>query len=54
MKTGYRKQAIFDIYLGKVRIDGQDFDIPVHVGEGSFSASFQCWYRVNWQFQLKS
>ncbi|MBD2513979.1 aspartyl protease [Nostoc sp. FACHB-973] len=26
--------AEFDIYLGKVRIDGQDFDIPVHVGEG--------------------
>jgi len=25
--------AEFDIYLGKVRIDGQDFDIPVHVGE---------------------
>ncbi|MCC5653034.1 aspartyl protease [Nostoc sp. XA013] len=24
--------AEFDIYLGKVRIDGQDFDIPVHVG----------------------
>lgn len=26
--------AEFDIYLGKVRIDGQDFDIPVHVGQG--------------------
>lgn len=26
--------AEFDIYLGKVRIDEQDFDIPVHVGEG--------------------
>jgi predicted aspartyl protease len=25
--------AEFNIYLGKVRIDGQDFDIPVHVGE---------------------
>lgn len=24
----------FDIYAGKVRIDGQDFDIPVHVGAG--------------------
>jgi predicted aspartyl protease len=24
----------FDIYAGKVRIDGQEFDIPVHVGEG--------------------
>ncbi len=26
--------AEFDIYLGKVRIDGKDFDIPVHVGQG--------------------
>jgi predicted aspartyl protease len=24
----------FDLYAGKVRIDGQDFDIPVHVGAG--------------------
>ncbi|MFE1748236.1 aspartyl protease [Coleofasciculus sp. H7-2] len=24
----------FDIYVGKVRIDGQEFDIPVHVGDG--------------------
>ena len=24
----------FDIYLGRVRIDGQDFDIPVNVGAG--------------------
>jgi predicted aspartyl protease len=24
----------FDIYLGKVRIDGQEFDIPVHAGAG--------------------
>ncbi|MBD2040406.1 aspartyl protease [Microcoleus sp. FACHB-672] len=24
----------FDIYLGKVRIDGQEFDIPVNVGAG--------------------
>jgi predicted aspartyl protease len=24
----------FDIYAGKVRIDGSEFDIPVHVGEG--------------------
>ncbi len=23
----------FDIYLGKMRIDGQDYDIPVHVGK---------------------
>ncbi|MBE8990039.1 aspartyl protease [Nostoc sp. LEGE 12450] len=27
-------EAEFDIYLGKVRIDGKEFDIPVHVGEG--------------------
>lgn len=26
--------AGFDIYLGKVRIDGQEFDIPVHAGTG--------------------
>ena len=26
--------AEFDIYLGKVRIDGKNFDIPVHVGQG--------------------
>lgn len=24
----------FNIYAGKVRIDGQEFDIPVHVGDG--------------------
>lgn len=24
----------FDIYAEKVRIDGQEFDIPVHVGDG--------------------
>lgn len=29
-----RGYAAFDIYLGKVRIDGEEFDIPVHVGEG--------------------
>ncbi|MBE9004169.1 aspartyl protease [Fortiea sp. LEGE XX443] len=27
-------EAEFDIYLGKVRIDGENFDIPVHVGQG--------------------
>lgn len=26
--------ALLDIYLGKVRIDGQEFDIPVYVGVG--------------------
>ena len=24
----------FDLYVGKVRIDDQEFDIPVHVGAG--------------------
>ncbi len=23
----------FDIYAGKVKMDGQEFDIPVHVGQ---------------------
>lgn len=27
-------ESVFDIYLGKVRIDGQEFDIPVYVGDG--------------------
>lgn len=27
-------ESTFDIYLGKVRIDGQEFDIPVYAGEG--------------------
>jgi predicted aspartyl protease len=26
-------EAEFDIYLGKVRIGGEDFDIPVHIGQ---------------------
>ncbi|MCL1470959.1 aspartyl protease [Argonema antarcticum A004/B2] len=25
---------VFEIYVGKVRIDGEEFDIAVHVGEG--------------------
>ncbi|MDJ0845060.1 aspartyl protease [Crocosphaera sp.] len=29
-----RGYAEFDVYMGKVRIDGQEFDIPVHTGEG--------------------
>ncbi|MBW4506136.1 MAG: aspartyl protease [Scytonematopsis contorta HA4267-MV1] len=29
-----RGEADFDLYLGEVRIDGQDFQIPVHVGRG--------------------
>ncbi|MEG3924642.1 aspartyl protease [Microcoleus sp. D3_18a_C4] len=24
----------FDIYAGKIRIDNQEFDLPVHVGDG--------------------
>ncbi len=27
-------EANFKIYAGKVRIDGSEFDIPVHVGRG--------------------
>jgi predicted aspartyl protease len=27
-------EAEFDIYLGKVLLDGQEFEIPVHVGQG--------------------
>jgi predicted aspartyl protease len=29
-----RGEADFDIYAGKVKIDGQEYDIPVHVGKG--------------------
>lgn len=29
-----RGEAKFDIYAGKVQIDGQEFNIPVHVGQG--------------------
>jgi predicted aspartyl protease len=24
----------FDIYAGKIKLDGQEYDIPVHVGKG--------------------
>ncbi len=27
-------EADFKIYAGKVRIDGSQFDIPVHIGQG--------------------
>ncbi|MBO3458413.1 aspartyl protease [Aetokthonos hydrillicola Thurmond2011] len=27
-------ESDFEIYLGKVRIDGQAFNIPIHVGQG--------------------
>jgi predicted aspartyl protease len=33
MRTA-RGEFDFDIYAGKVRIDEQEFDIPVHVGDG--------------------
>lgn len=29
-----RGEVKFDIYAGKVRIDENEFDIPVHVGQG--------------------
>jgi predicted aspartyl protease len=29
-----RGEFDFDIYAGKIRIDNQEFDIPVHVGDG--------------------
>lgn len=25
--------SVFDIYLGKIKLDGQEYDIPVHVGK---------------------
>jgi predicted aspartyl protease len=27
-------ETTFDVYAGKVRIDGQEFDIPVYAGDG--------------------
>ncbi|WP_449420461.1 aspartyl protease [Phormidium nigroviride] len=33
MRTA-KGEFIFELYAGKVRIDGQEFDIPVHVGDG--------------------
>ena len=33
MRTA-RGEFDFDLYAGKVRIEGQQFDIPVHVGDG--------------------
>jgi predicted aspartyl protease len=24
----------FDIYAGKIKLDGQEYDVPVHVGKG--------------------
>ncbi len=25
--------SVFDIYLGKIKLDGQEYDIPVHIGK---------------------
>jgi predicted aspartyl protease len=33
MKTA-QDDSRFDIYAGKIKIDGQEFDIPIHVGSG--------------------
>ncbi|MEG4233204.1 aspartyl protease [Microcoleus sp. Pol11C3] len=33
MRTA-KGEFYFDLYAGKVRIDEQEFDIPVHVGDG--------------------
>ncbi|MDF0553526.1 aspartyl protease [Kamptonema sp. UHCC 0994] len=33
MRTA-KGEFIFELYAGKVRIDGQEFDIPVHVRDG--------------------
>ena len=33
MRTA-KREFDFDLYAGKVRIDEQEFDIPVHVGDG--------------------
>ncbi len=32
--TTARGDVDFELYIGKVRIDGQEFDIPVHAGDG--------------------
>jgi len=34
MQMAKGEDAEFDLYAGKVRIDGQEFDIPVHAGDG--------------------
>ncbi|MEG4286171.1 aspartyl protease [Microcoleus sp. A006_D1] len=33
MRTA-KGEFYFELYAGKISIDGQDFDIPVHVGDG--------------------
>ncbi len=32
--TTARGDVDFELYIGKLRIDGQEFDIPVHAGDG--------------------
>lgn len=34
MRMAKGREAEFNLYTGKVRIDGQELDIPVHTGEG--------------------
>ncbi|MCL1470967.1 aspartyl protease [Argonema antarcticum] len=34
MRLAQGGDSEFDLYAGKVRIDGEEFDIPVHVGDG--------------------
>ncbi len=34
MQMAQRGDTEFDLYLGKVRLDEGEFDIPVHVGDG--------------------
>lgn len=34
MRMAQGGDSTFNLYIGKVRIDGQEFDIPVHTGDG--------------------
>jgi len=34
MRLAQGVNSEFNLYAGKVRIDGEEFDIPVHVGDG--------------------
>ncbi|HAG84325.1 MAG TPA: aspartyl protease [Cyanobacteria bacterium UBA12227] len=34
MRMAQGGDSTFNLHVGKVRIDGQEFDIPVHAGEG--------------------
>ncbi len=44
-----RGYAEFDVYMGKVRIDGQEFDIPVHIGEGITEILMGRQWLKNWR-----